>query len=100
MATPFAAIEASINAAATAALANATLTWGASSTADGVFSSPANGLLGELVQGSSPSFTALTSAIGAIAYGTAVAIGATGYTVARSEPDGAGLTRLTLQLSS
>ncbi len=97
MPTPFAGIETSINAATTAALANATLTWGASSTADGVFRNPAAGLLGELVQGSQPSFTGLASAVGSIALGAAVAIGAVNYTVVRREPDGAGLTRLTLQ---
>lgn len=97
MPAPFAAIETSINAATTAALANATLTWGASSTADGVFQNAAAGLLGELVQGSQPSFTGRASVIGSIALGTAVAIGAANYTVVRREPDGAGLTRLTLQ---
>lgn len=81
MPTPFASIESSINGATVAALANATLTWGVSSSADGMFRNPSNTLLGDLVQGSSPTFTALTSLVGAIAYGTAVAVGATNYTV-------------------
>lgn len=99
MPLPFAAIETAINAATVAALANATLTWGASSSADGVFRNPAATQLGDLVMGSEPTFTGLTSAIGGIAYGTAVTCNATSYTVVRSEPDGAGMTRLTLQTS-
>lgn len=97
MPTPFASIETAINAAAVSALANATLTWGVASSADGVFRNPAAAQLGDLVLGSEPTFTALTSAVGGIAYGTAVTCNATSYTVVRSEPDGAGMTRLTLQ---
>lgn len=97
MATPFAQIENSVNASAVKALANATITWGVSSSADGIYRSPSAVLLGDLVQGSAPTFTGLTSEIGAIAYNTAVAIGATSYTVVRHEPDGAGVTTLTLQ---
>ena len=100
MPTPFAAIEATVNARAIGALANATMTWATSSSADGVFRMPSAGLLGDLVQGNDPSFTGLTSAIGSIAYGTAVTVNATAYTVARNEPDGAGITLLTLQKAS
>jgi hypothetical protein len=100
MPTPFSSIETAINAATTAALANATLTWGASSSADGVFREPSQALLGGLVDGGMPTFTALTSLVGAIAYGTAVAVGATSYTVAGNTPDGAGMTTLALQLAS
>lgn len=96
----FASIESSINAATVSALANATLTWGVSSTADGVFRNGSAVLLGDLAMGSEPSFTGLTSAIGAIAYSTAVTCNSTSYTVVRSEPDGAGMTRLTLQAAS
>lgn len=95
----FASIETAINAATTAALANATLTWGASSSADGIFGSPSAGQLSDLVMGAEPAFTGLTSAIGAIAYGTAVTCNATSYTVVRNDPDGAGMTRLSLQLA-
>lgn len=97
MPTHFAAIETAINAAAISALANATLTWGASSSADGIFRNPSSTQLGDLVMGSEPTFTGLTSVIGSIAYGTAVTCNSTSYTVVRSEPDGAGMTRLSLQ---
>lgn len=97
MPTPFSSIETALNAAAVSALANATLTWGVSSSADGVFRNPAATQMGDLVLGSEPTFTGLTSAIGAIAYGTSVTCNSTSYTVVRNEPDGAGMTRLTLQ---
>lgn len=98
MATPFAGIETSINAATRGALANATLSWNSGiNTADGLYSAPSNTLLGDLVQGADITFSALTSEIGTLVYGTAVAIAAVNYTVARNEPDGAGWTRLTLQ---
>lgn len=96
----FAAIETAINTATVAALANATLTWGASSSADGVFREPSQALLGNLVDGSAPTFTARTSLIGAIAYGTGVTTRATNYTVVGNTPDGAGMTTLALQLAS
>lgn len=97
MATPFAAVESAVNAGALGLLANATLTWGVSSTADGIFDNRSSTLLGDLVAGSDPVFTGLTSQIGGIAYGTSVSVSATSYTVARNEPDGMGVTRLTLQ---
>lgn len=97
MATPFAAIESAVNSGALGVLANATLSWGVSSTADGIFDSRSTTLLGDLVSGSDPVFTGLTSQIGGIAYGTDVTVASTSYTVARNEPDGLGVTRLTLQ---
>ena len=93
----FAAIETQVNTSVLNVMGNATLTWGTSSTADGVFRKPSAVLLGDLVQGDQPSFTALTSHIGSLAYGAAVAINAVNYTVARNEPDGTGVTVLTLQ---
>lgn len=97
MPTPFAAIEASLAVVPLAAVANATLTWGASSSADGVFNTPSSTLLGDYIQSTDPSFTGRTAQIGAIALGTSVTVSATGYTVTRNEPDGSGITVLTLQ---
>lgn len=97
MATPFAAVESAVTAGALGLLANATLAWGVSSTADGIFDNRSATLLGDLVSGTEPVFMGLTSQIGGIAYGTAVTCNATSYTVARNEPDGSGVTRLTLQ---
>lgn len=97
MYTPFASLQSGLNSAVIGALANATLTWGVSSSADGVFDNRSNTLLGDLVSGSDPMFTGMTALIGAIAYGTAVAVSGVPYTVVRNEPDGTGLTTLTLQ---
>lgn len=99
MATPFAAIESEVNASALGALANATLIWGASSAADGIFDNRSTTSLGDLVSGSNPVFTGLSSQIGSIAYGTSATISGTDYTVVRNEPDGMGIARLTLQKS-
>lgn len=93
----FAAIETSVNVSVLNVMGNATLTWGASSSADGVFRKPSDVLMGDMVQGDQPTFTALTSAIGSLAYGAAVALNAVNYTVARNEPDGTGVSVLTLQ---
>lgn len=92
----FAAIESLTNTSVLAVMGNATMTWGAFS-ADGVFRKPSALLLGDLVQGDHPTFTALTSLVGSLSYGTAVTVAAVNYTVARNEPDGTGTTVLTLK---
>ena len=99
--TNFAVIESELNTAVLGVMGNATLTWGASSSADGVFRKPSDVLLGDVVQGDQPTFTALTSAIGSLSYGSAVSVNysavITNYMVTRNEPDGTGVTVLTLQ---
>ena len=95
--TDFAAIESLVNTNVLTVMGNATMTWGTSSTADGVFRKPSDALLGDLIQGDKPTFTALTSLVGGLAYGAAVASSAVNYTVARNEPDGTGVSVLTLQ---
>lgn len=95
--TDFAAIESLVNTNVLTVMGNATLTWGTSSTADGVFRKPSDVLLGDLIQGDQPTFTALTSAIGSLAYSAAVTLNAVNYTVVRNEPDGTGVSVLTLQ---
>lgn len=93
----FAAVESFVNTTALGVMANARLTWGGSFSADGVFRKPSDVLLGDLIQGDQPTFTALTTYIGSLAYGAAVAISGVNYTVARNEPDGTGVSTLTLQ---
>lgn len=92
--------EAMVNGACMDMLGNATLAYlsGAiAKSADGVFRKPSAGLLGDLVQGDLPTFTARTDLIGTLTYGQAVAINSVNYTVARIEPDGTGVTVLTLK---
>lgn len=93
----FAAIETLVNTNVMTVMGNATLTWGASSSADGVFRKPSDVLLGDIVQGDQPTFSALTSTIGGLAYGSAVTVNAVNYMVMRNEPDGTGVSMLTLQ---
>ena len=78
-------------------MANAKLTWGGSFSADGVFRKPSDMLLGDTVQSDQPTFTALSTYIGGLSYGAAVAISGVNYTVARNEPDGTGVSVITLQ---
>ncbi len=94
MVNPFAAIETSVNTAALAALANATLTWGAYS-ADGVLDSAYADPLGLVSK--STRFTALASALPAIAQGASVTVGGVAYTVRNVEPDNTGLVALVLE---
>jgi hypothetical protein len=78
----------------TAALANATLTWGAYS-ADGVLDSAYADRLGLVSK--ETRFTALASALPAIAQGAAVTVGGVAYTVRNVEPDNTGLLALVLE---
>jgi len=94
MSTPFAAIETAVNTATASALANATLTWGAY-TADGVFDSDYADPLGLVSR--QTRFTALASALPAIAQGAAVTVGGVAYTVRNVEPDNTGLIALVLE---
>jgi len=94
MVNPFAAIETSVNTAALAALANATLTWGAYS-ANGVFDRDYADRLGLVTR--QTRFTALSSALPAIAQGASVTVGATAYIVRNVEPDNTGLVALVLE---
>ncbi len=94
MVNPFAAIETSVNTAALAALANATLTWGAYS-ANGVLDRDYADRLGLVTR--ETRFTALASALPAIAQGASVTVGGTAYTVRNVEPDNTGLVALVLE---
>lgn len=63
----------------------------------GIFDTPFAGSFGDLVGDTSPTFTAATADVSAVVVGTSLTINATGYTVARIEPDGTGITRLVLK---
>lgn len=94
MATPFADIETALNATATAALANATLTWGAYGVA-GVLSSDYVDQYG--VAARATVFRCLESALPAIAQAAAVSVDSVNYTVRAVETDATGLLALTLE---
>jgi hypothetical protein len=61
----------------------------------GIFDNGYSEVLG--VAGSEPSFTAKTSDVSVLAYGSVITIGGTTHTVRVAEPDGTGLTRLVLE---
>ncbi len=77
-----------------AALANATMTWGAY-TANGVLDSAYADRLGLVSK--ETRFTALASALPAIAQGASVTVGGVAYTVRNVEPDGTGMLALVLE---
>jgi len=96
MPAPFAALEARINAATIAHLANVAASVGAVSGVEGTFDNAYEDAFG-IVAGTSPSLLILTAAAPAVAHGTAVVIGGVSYTVTNVRPDGTGMTRLMLQ---
>lgn len=93
MAAPFAAIETATAANAVAALANVSAVVDGV-TVNGIFDNAYGDALG--IAGSVPMLSCASDEIDA-ARGDAVTIGATSYTVTNVEPDGTGMTRLTLQ---
>lgn len=94
MATSFSAVETAVNAAACAALANATLTWGAL-TADGVLDRSYADPLGLVSR--STRFVTLAAALPSIAQGASVSVAGIAYTVRNVEPDGSGVVSLLLE---
>jgi hypothetical protein len=98
MPTPFAAIEARVNAGVHSRLANATATIDGTDTVDGVFDNGFTASLGGLVEDAAPSFRCLTTQVPAVAHGTPVTINAVDYTVIGVQPDGTGAVRLLLQV--
>lgn len=96
MAAPFAALEARVNAAVFARLANATADFGGGVMVDGVFDNPYAEAFG-LVGGSWPTFAADSSALPALTEGLPLTIGAVAYKVAEAHPDGAGGTVIQLE---
>ena len=92
--------EDDLNDGCLAALGNATLTW-ADGTASGLYEAFYIDPLG--MADSRPVIECKTSEVGLLSYGSAVTVQTTGsdtileYTVAESQPDGRGMTRLFLK---
>lgn len=96
MSAPFAALEARVNAAVIAHLANATADFGGGVVVDGVFRDPAVDAFG-MVASDQPTFEALTESIVAVVTGSAVTINGRSYVVASVSPDSTGMSVLTLK---
>lgn len=96
MTAPFAAIEARINAAAFAHVANATADFGAGHTANGIFSNGYTESFG-LMSGSKPSISLPDASVATVSIGAALTIGPVAYVVAEKQADGAGSVLLVLE---
>lgn len=94
MSTPFAALEARLNAAVDQHLANATADFGGGVTVDGLFSNAFVEQFG--VEGLRPVFSACTTALPAVSHSTTVTINSEAYRVVGIQPD-AGRTTLLLE---
>lgn len=98
MSNPFASIEQTLNAAAVAAVGNASMLWGGH-IATGVFSNTYLDSMG--MSNSQPSFQAVSDDLPDIAAGESVSVTygetVTDYTVRAVEADGTGLIRLVLE---
>ena len=90
----FATIEARINAAALAKLANCTATV-AGVVVAGIFDNSYADIYS--MDGLAPSMQCATSDVSTAMRGTAVVVNSVSYTVAGIEPDGTGMTRLVLE---
>lgn len=96
MTAPFAAIEARINAAAFAHVANATADFGAGHTASGIYSNGYAEAFG-MVTGSSPSISLPAGDVATVSIGASLTINAIAYLVAEKRPDGSGSVLLILE---
>lgn len=90
----FAEIEARINLATIAKLANADADFGAGLVVAGIFN--ALPIVSYDVQSTNPRFECLAAAIPLVATGTPVTIRTVAYTVQNLEPNGAGMVALDL----
>jgi hypothetical protein len=90
----YAAARSRMNDAVVSQLGDTTLTWGAI-TAQGLMQSEYADAFGIVTR--QTRFTALSSALPAIAQGASVTVGATAYTVRNVEPDNTGLVALVLE---
>jgi hypothetical protein len=91
----FAALETRANDAVLWHLSNAAATLPSTAVVRGIFDNGYSEVLG--VAGSEPSFTARTSDVSGLSYGSVINIGGNNHTVRVVEPDGTGLTRLVLE---
>ena len=89
-----AALETESNRRLMAGMANATLTFGATSI-NGLFQDGFVDSFGSVQ--SEKRFTCLTASTTGMAYGSTVSIGGTSYTVAELHPDGTGMTQVMLK---
>jgi hypothetical protein len=94
MPTPFAAIEARINAAVTSHLANATADFGGGVVVEGMLDAAYTDAMG--MAGTRPRLRIIASTVPADAEGAAITIGGNGYTVETVRPDGYGMLELYL----
>lgn len=96
MPTPFAALEARVNAAVFAHLANATADFGGGVVVDGVFDN-AYAIAFDALAGTAPMFRCEAPAVSSVTVGQGVSIGGVGYEVVDLQPDGAGVVRMILE---
>ncbi len=95
MPTPFAALEARVNAGVFARLANATADFGGGNVVDGIFEDEYIAALG--IESSGPRFSCLVSALPAGYRSASPVIRGAAYVVGEANPDGAGMTTLILE---
>jgi len=91
----FSVIESSINAACIGALANVAATLESGAVVSGILSKPSGAQMG--IMSTSPELVAKTDDLATVANGQTITINAVAYTVRAIEPDGTGITRLTLE---
>lgn len=96
MVAPFAALEARVNAAVFAKLANATADFGSGVLVDGIFREQYAESFG-ILPNDSPTFEAGSASLAGILVGAALSINGTAYAVASKQPDGTGKTLLALK---
>ena len=95
MTNPFAAIETSINNVCMSALANVNATLASAAVVSGIFNKPSAVQMG--LMSTSPELICKTSDVTTVANGQTITINSTAYTVRAIEPDGVGMTRITLE---
>jgi hypothetical protein len=98
MTAPFASIEARINNAAIAHVANVIADFGAKGEVEGIFDNEYADALG-VVGGSQPMLKVLSSAVTSVLVGDSVTIKGNLFTVQQRQDDGLGMTRFILEES-
>lgn len=98
MSAPFAALEARVNTACMAALANAEATLPSAVVVSGIFDNAAvAGGTFDVAPGFIRRFIGLSASLSALTIGQSLTIGGVAYAIAEIEPDGTGLTSLSLK---
>lgn len=96
MSAPFAALEARVNAAVFAKLANTTADFGGGVLVNGIFREPYAESFG-MMPSDKPSFESGSASLAGILVDAALTINGTAYTVVSRQPDGTGKTMLALK---